>query len=533
MYETSGISHVIPVLIAAVIFSFSFGCLVSNGISSRESEDTVLTEPEAEPETEAETEPENEPEPDEALAEDSLPIPSRLNEVEVKDVVAFIGDEIGAESFVSYDDISSLLVRYISAPDMTTAGKQDVAIIFGDGKNLSETTASLNLIELNKSYCVEIDSNEYVNVRKYVPDKSVNAAFEGITPNDLRRDRFAEYTLSVNVEGVLTDVTFAVTDMTPPTATAKTRCFYVGTEDVPASSLITNIKDRTRVTVSYYKEPDFSKAGTTYAWVLLTDAYDNKSKIKVKLYVVEDNTPPVFSGISDKTIMIGDSTAYRAGVEANDNRDGAVDFTVDSSRVNVYTAGIYTVFYTAVDSSGNTATVKAYITVCDIDSEIIDRYLNSIISSIITPDMTLDERIYAVWKYTKNNVSYTGYSDKSDIYHGSYSGLRYKTGDCYTYYAINTLLFNKLNIKSMSVRRYQGLTNHWWNLVRFSDGKWYFVDSCPLPAKAYEYSDSTNKMTKTDLKVISDFIDSGSESDHYRCYYRYSESMYKNYNVAE
>lgn len=457
---------------------------------------------------------------------------SDLSKIAVTNIVGFVGEDIPAERFVSYDGETIPLIKYITLPDYNTAGTQDVEILISDGLNFIERTASLTLIKYNNRYSVKIDSNEYVDIRKYIPDNTVNAEFIGVTPNDLRRDKFAEYKLNAIIEGIPVDLIFSVADMTPPSAEAVESNFFVGTVNVAASSLVKNVKDETQVTITYYKEPDFSKEGYTYAGVLLTDEYGNEKKISVKLTIIADIIPPVFTGIINQTIMCGDSISYRRGVSATDNRDGAVTFSVESD-VNINKPGQYEVTYTAIDASGNEAISKSYVTVCAIDANAVKKYIDKVIASIISPDMTLDDKIYAVWDYTRSNVSYSGYSDKSDIYHGAYTGLRYGVGDCYTYYAINVLLFNKLGINNTMVRRNGGKANHWWNLVEFSDGEWYFVDSCPLPGNAKKYSNKTSKMTNSTLSFMDDFINAHGSHDNFSDYYKYDGSIYKNYNIAE
>ena len=66
-----------------------------------------------------------------------------------------------------------------------------------------------------------------------------------------------------------------------------------------------------------------------------------------------DTTPPIIilNGANTITLTVGD-TYIEAGATANDDRDGVVDVTISGS-VNTSIAGVYTITYTAVDSSDN------------------------------------------------------------------------------------------------------------------------------------------------------------------------------------
>ena len=107
-------------------------------------------------------------------------------------------------------------------------------------------------------------------------------------------------------------------------------------------------------------------------------------------------------------------------------------------------------------------------------------------------------------------------------------------GDCYTYYAMNTLLFEHLGIENTEVRRVEGKSRHWWSRVLFDDGKWYFVDSCPLPTPISGNYAKTGKMTKTVLRQLTELENKYAGSGGtFSGYYEYDESLYTDYDIAE
>lgn len=75
--------------------------------------------------------------------------------------------------------------------------------------------------------------------------------------------------------------------------------------------------------------------------------------------VVPDETAPVLSGITDVAYTIGDDAPdYAAGITSNDGEDGdlTASISVDSSAVDLTTAGTYEVTITSTDAAGNVAT---------------------------------------------------------------------------------------------------------------------------------------------------------------------------------
>ena len=74
------------------------------------------------------------------------------------------------------------------------------------------------------------------------------------------------------------------------------------------------------------------------------------------------------NGTQDFEIQVGDALPdFETGVTATDNEFGEVTLVIDSSAVDVNTAGVYDVVYTATDLAGNVATVTVTVTVSEAD----------------------------------------------------------------------------------------------------------------------------------------------------------------------
>ncbi len=114
----------------------------------------------------------------------------------------------------------------------------------------------------------------------------------------------------------------------------------------------------------------------------------------------------------------------------------------------------------------------------------IDKQVDEIVKSIITDDMTDDEKMEAITNYVINNVKYdrsalTDY-EKAMIYNKlAISSALEGHGVCANYAALTNALCAKAGITSYFVNN----ENHAWNLVKL-DGKYYYIDTtniCQIP----------------------------------------------------
>ncbi|HOB19112.1 MAG TPA: hypothetical protein PKO35_00220, partial [Candidatus Atribacteria bacterium] len=133
-----------------------------------------------------------------------------------------------------------------------------------------------------------------------------------------------------------------VVDTTAPKASVRELETWVG-ERKSAIDFVDKVIDISTVDVYYRQEPDFEQVGVQNVYIVLEDQSGNKSEFKTRLTVKADEEPPVIEGVTDHTVYIGETIAYRKGITVTDNRDENVDFTVDSSSVNLRKEGQYVV----------------------------------------------------------------------------------------------------------------------------------------------------------------------------------------------
>ena len=201
-----------------------------------------------------------------------------------------------------------------------------------------------------------------------------------------------------------------------------------------------------------------------------------------------DVTGPTILGVNPISVFLGSTVAYRSGILVTDDTDANPVLTVDSFQVDLTTPGTYPVYYSATDAAGNTTTVETTITVKDtpegyVDEALINDMADELLVKIIKEEMTPADKVNAVYDWIEGHCYYIAKFDKSDYMQAAYRMLAENRGDCYGFYAVSRLLFDRLGLPNLTVTRLPNevrTSNHWWNLVSLDGGEnWYHFDSTP------------------------------------------------------
>lgn len=349
--------------------------------------------------------------------------------VTTKDVTLFSTQNPQPEDFiVKIQDRTDVSVSFASEPDMTVEGDQRVQLHVTDlGGNVTLCEANLNLI------------------------------FDRQAP-----------------------VIDGVADMR----------LYVGFHiDVMDGVSVQDDLDPAPVLVVDESTVDQSKEGQYTVTYTATDICGNETVETATLTVIHDSQGPQILGVNKLSIYQGSTVSYRNGVILQDDHDEAPLLNIDSSQVNLSEPGVYDVIYLAKDAAGNETTVTTTITIKEkkssyVEESVIYAKADEILAKIIKDDMTTKEQVEAIYKWVKNNCSYTGSSDKTDRLQGAYRMMTKRYGDCFNYYAVCSLFFERLNIPHIMVQRSRNSgrsTTHYWNLVSVDGGEsYYHVDACPV-----------------------------------------------------
>ena len=224
-----------------------------------------------------------------------------------------------------------------------------------------------------------------------------------------------------------------------------------------------------------------------------------------------DTTAPQIMGVNHLSMFLGGTIAYRSGILVVDDTDPAPKLTVDSFQVNLSTPGTYPLYYTATDSAGNSTTVETTVTVCEptdtyVDEAVIRETADRLLEEILTDGMSKEEQVNAIYDYIETHCYYIANFDKSDYMQAAYLMMTNNRGDCFGFYALSRLLFDRLGLENLSVTRMPNevrTTSHYWNMVSLDGGEtWYHFDTTPHMT----YPTRTCLVTDADLEAFNELM---------------------------
>lgn len=312
--------------------------------------------------------------------------------------------------------------------------------------------------------------------------------------------------------------TTAVPDTTPPVieGVADLHCYLGHDVDLLEGITVIDDLDPDVALTADDSAVDWTAPGTYEITYTAADASGNQATAAAVLTIIEDNTPPVIYGATDRTLCVGSTIAYRSGVLVTDDTDEAPKLSIDSSAVDLSTPGTYPLVYQATDGAGNVTTQKVTVTVHEkvyyyVDESVIYEAADQIIAEIITDDMTQEDQVWAIYRWIRANYSFNGWADKIDWKQNAYEMLQTGKSDCYGFFALSKLLFERLGILNVDVERvrtpeHEG--NHYWSVVSVDGGEtWYHYDSTPF-------------MTPDEMCLVTDAELDAFSAKYWNCYNR-------------
>lgn len=329
---------------------------------------------------------------------------------------------------------------------------------------------------------VKLEVGDEIQIADFLMNEEDNASFK-TDISKIDTSTLGEHEIEVKVLFGTFQSTLKIVDTVAPTGQPVEVTVQAGT--LPkASECVTDIVDKTEVSVSFKETPDTSKDGVVTATVLLVDKAGNKAEVKTQINVWSDKEAPVISGASNKTVTKGGTISYRQGVTVTDNLDENPTLEIDNSAVDLNKVGKYKVTYTATDASGNsssktiTVTVEAKTTTT-VDEDSVRTMAQKVLDDITDSSMSQMEVAFAIYKWANTNIAYTGSSDKSSWVVGAYQAFTKKSGDCYNYFAAVKALLEVAGIENVDVVKSDtSRSRHYWSLINLGDG-WYHVDATP------------------------------------------------------
>ncbi|MDR1664020.1 MAG: hypothetical protein LBR83_03750, partial [Clostridiales bacterium] len=402
---------------------------------------------------------------------------------EVKDVAVLFGTEVDAGLFLSDSPANGgVTAAFKDSVVFGAPGKHSVTLTLT--KEEMETAATAIIYVLNPARSVNYETG--ITARNIRPEDFISnfeilngsavtyklALLTDLTPFAL--DETGRYDVSLSFDGALFDSALYLEDTTPPTVKMASLTVNTG-QPVTPEDFIVSVWDTSPYTARFPEgaEPDVFTEGTRDVTIILEDIYGNAGTHTVSMKVLPNVAPPALFGVKDLTVLLGDSVKYRQGVSAADSFGNPVNFTVDSSAVDVYVPGVYEITYTAGDANGNTFAQSAAVRVVEITEEALGGLVNPVLESIITEGMTQTEKARKIFDWIRSHITYIPDAPKDSALEGAYRAMRNRSGDCYTFYAISEVMLTRAGIENMMVTRVGGGSNHYWNLINPDGGGWY------------------------------------------------------------
>jgi hypothetical protein len=162
------------------------------------------------------------------------------------------------------------------------------------------------------------------------------------------------------------------------------------------------------------------------------------------------------------------------------------------------------------------ATDDATETIIDLD--LVNDMADEILAQLITDDMSQRKKAAAIFDWVVENMKYSSKTNPRDLAVAAYTCYTEGVGDCYVFFAGYHILLNRAGIKNERNNRIEGLTEHYWNVVKIG-GKWYHSDACTngtIPAE------ERFLFTDTQAKSFSERMRDNGGRDHEA--YKYNKS---------
>ena len=273
-----------------------------------------------------------------------------------------------------------------------------------------------------------------------------------------------------------------VKDTTAPEVTLAKESIEMYTSGVAPTveELVASVNDISECSVEFAEDYDFSTEGEFDVSVVAKDTSGNEKVSKIPCKVVEDNTPPIISGVEPLVVAQGDAVSYKKNIQVVDDKDSNPNLQVDTTEVNLDKRGIYNLTYIATDAAGNSGSATTTIQIVsakieEATEETVNAMADEILAEIITEDMGQLQQAKAVFDWVVKNISYSETAGIDDLWSAAYKGMHYRIGDCTVKQKTAEVMLNRLGIKNMEIEKIRDKRGHYWLLIDVGEG-WYHYD---------------------------------------------------------
>lgn len=396
------------------------------------------------------------------------------------------GQKVAAEAFVTnIQDETEVTVEYVKEPDFAYFGSQQVELVLTDaGENQVEVSSRMISQVVVEEITLEAGEN-FPDLRDFLKNPMEDAVFlTDIKTINTRKP--GDYDIEILANEITYTARLHIQDTKAPVVEAQNLTVY-NSETISCENFITKAEDVTELTYAFEQEPDLTRLGEQPLVLIVTDEGGNQIKKEIVLTVLEDTGLPSILGAVDITAYLGSTISYKEGITVTDDHDKNVRLDVDTSSVNLQACGEYPVLYIATDGAGNQTVVGIKVRIIQrVSSEAeMNRLADEVLAKITNAGMTPREKMLEIYRWTHDEISYVGSSEKNDWVSAACDGFALRRGDCYTYACVAKALLNRAGIENKDIEKKPGKLRHYWNLVNIGEG-WYHFDATPRPNQDLE-----------------------------------------------
>lgn len=318
------------------------------------------------------------------------------------------------------------------------------------------------------------------------------------------------YKFKVEYRNRTKTIKLTVKDTSAPIVTLHKKVYASSPDITPnPNDFIETIKEADAYTGEFITDMDFDfQMGKSYEIELrFTDPSGNKTQILTSvLSYIEDKQAPVISTPSVIHFEVGAPITYKKHITVTDNCIGDVKLEINGNVDNTK-EGSYDILIKATDLAGNISTANATVQIIPSGAAVsiddLNEKISAVCDTIITSDMTAEEKCRAIYAYVQTNIKYTSSSTGTGYIEVAFNALDTKKGDCYSFFSLTKAFLDYLEIPNLEIQRTKGMGEgtHYWNYVNIgtvADPKWYHLDTTEL---IYTYSESGCLLTTAQVEA--------------------------------
>ncbi|MCL2204364.1 MAG: hypothetical protein FWB88_10560 [Defluviitaleaceae bacterium] len=410
---------------------------------------------------------------------------------DLRPAATLAGHGVDAAVFLAdTEPMAGISAYFYGEVDFNAPGRMQIPLTLQRNSRRVRATATLYIVQPLASVRVELGDETPIAPVYFIANAPA-------LPGDILRVRYVgpppvAGALPVGTHRVqlsLNDIYFysavVVEDTTPPTVVTRNFTSQMG-RAVSTQDVVASVFDLSPVTsVEIVSPPDIFSPGDHTVDVRVEDAFGNYALYASTVTFLPNTVPPIFYGVQDIIVALGEPVRFRAGVSAQDAFGRALQFDIDSGQLNVNERGMYPIVYTATDAWGLTTEATVYVHVLSVDPAVVHEMVDDLLGRILRYGMTQVQQARAIFNWITNNIALSaiGAGGRDSAYESAHLALLNRRGNCFNFYGIATVMLERSGIPTLRVDRKPGTTNpsdHRWNLINPDGLGWHHFDTTPV-----------------------------------------------------